>query len=206
MTRDRLELLTDDELMTELREDRMPSLGEIYRRHGAMVESALMRFVPGLSGQETEDLCQDVFIRLRALAGRYRQNGKLKVWLYGIALQMARSRTRDDALHDRVLKRSGRERCGVSLATDDSPEHAATVRDLIEKTLGRLPREQWEVVVLYEVEGLSGAEIAEILEIQPQAVWTRLHRARRRLLDAVRECEDSCPAEDAAGLAYARKS
>jgi RNA polymerase sigma-70 factor (ECF subfamily) len=41
-----------------------------------------------------------------------------------------------------------------------------------------LPEQQREVFVLYEVEGLSGVEIAAALDVPLNTVWTRLHRAR----------------------------
>jgi RNA polymerase sigma-70 factor (ECF subfamily) len=47
--------------------------------------------------------------------------------------------------------------------------------------MARLSEEARTVLVLFEFEGMRGEEIAEILQCSVQTVWTRLHRARRRL-------------------------
>ena len=54
-------------------------------------------------------------------------------------------------------------------------------RDVLEKALARLSPEEREVLVLRELEGLSGKETAELMELSLNAMKSRLHRARLRL-------------------------
>ncbi len=49
-----------------------------------------------------------------------------------------------------------------------------------------LPFQQREAFVLYELEGLSGAEVATLLSVPIGTVWTRLHHARKRFERAMR--------------------
>ncbi len=54
-------------------------------------------------------------------------------------------------------------------------------RDTLEKALGRLSADEREILVLRELEGLSGDETAAVLELSLPAMKSRLHRARLRL-------------------------
>jgi RNA polymerase sigma-70 factor (ECF subfamily) len=54
-------------------------------------------------------------------------------------------------------------------------------RDTLEKALERLSPEEREVLVLRELEGLSGVETARMMELSLAAMKSRLHRARLRL-------------------------
>ena len=54
-------------------------------------------------------------------------------------------------------------------------------RDTLEKALARLAPDEREILVLRELEGLSGEETAAVLELSLPAMKSRLHRARLRL-------------------------
>jgi RNA polymerase sigma-70 factor (ECF subfamily) len=53
------------------------------------------------------------------------------------------------------------------------------------RALQCIPDAQREVVVLYELEGLEGAQVSEMLGIPEGTVWTRLHHGRKKLLAAL---------------------
>nr|MBA2668937.1 RNA polymerase sigma factor [Gemmatimonadota bacterium] len=61
----------------------------------------------------------------------------------------------------------------------------AELRERIEAALGDLPERQRAIVTLFELEGFSGAEIAEILNIAAGTVRWHLHEARRALREAL---------------------
>jgi RNA polymerase sigma-70 factor (ECF subfamily) len=56
---------------------------------------------------------------------------------------------------------------------------------LIERAIARLPEIYRDVYVLADVEGMSNAEIGEILELAVPAVKSRLHRARLMMREAL---------------------
>jgi RNA polymerase sigma-70 factor (ECF subfamily) len=66
-------------------------------------------------------------------------------------------------------------------------------RDLLRRALRRLRPDDREILVLRELEGLPGAEVAEMLELTLAAMKSRLHRARLRLAAALREVDDDAP-------------
>ncbi len=173
---------SDEMLALRVAEGDMEALGEIYVRHGAMVKKALYRFAPGIGEHQVEDLSQDVFLKLMRPETRYEEQGRFRAWLYGIAVNLARRWRRRHGLRlmlsgplEKALGRASQE-------ADRSPEHIAANRELVSEAINKLPAGSREVLILHEVEGFTGEEIANILGLSAGAVWTRLHRARRRLI------------------------
>lgn len=129
--------------------------------------------------EEARDLAQDVLIRLHKGLARYRE-GNFEGWLY---------RTTVNAFRDRLRKRR-------RLREDTLPEEPPGMRtgivveealqqrelhDVVQKSLVKLPPEYREAVVLRDLEGRSYEEIAEILDIPPGTVRSRIHRGREQL-------------------------
>ncbi len=165
-------------------------LGELFLRYGAMVHSVLRRYAAGLAPAEIEDLAQEVFLTLFESAPRYRESGKMRSWLCGIAVRKARSGRRRNWLRDNLLRRFGGGRAGTAAMPESSVESQAGARVEVRRALAALPKAQREVLLLHVVENLSGEEIAEALGISPKTVWTRLHRARRAMKAAVEAGEE----------------
>jgi RNA polymerase sigma-70 factor (ECF subfamily) len=185
MTRAERQDLSDEELMKRLAQGDTASLGDIYVRYGKMVGSALARFAPELSKTQLEDLCQDVFIVVNEAAKSYVELTRFRSWLYGIAVKKALKWRRDTWLRRKLLKKHAGENVAMAWTKDTSPEHATANLQQVFALLEKLSAKHRSVLLL-QLEGFSGEEIAEILGIETQTVWTRLHRARQMLL----ECAD----------------
>ena len=195
MTEETHEALSDARAMSDLAQGRMEPLGALYMRYGAMVRRALRRLAPEISRAELEELGQEVFLTLSDTAARYEERTRLGAWLYGIAVRKAKSWRRKTWLRRKLLGQHGSTGPGTSLGAAPSPEREVAMRQEATRVLDRLPREQREVLLLHAVEGFTGEEIAEILDIRPKTVWTRLHRARRAAL-AIRAAEGTAPTRE----------
>lgn len=101
-----------------------------------------------------------------------------RLWLYGVARRVL-------ANHSRGHRR--RQRLGERLRDVMSHQPISRVSDTfgddedVRAALAHLPDDDREILRLVAWEGLSGKEIAAVLDISSEAVRTRLHRARRRL-------------------------
>ena len=144
----------DARLVARLADGDLDALGTLYQRYGASVRSLLLRVEPTLSQEDAADLCQDTFLALRPSLARYTEQGRLKSWLYGIAIRKA----------------------------DTEAQIAA--RQRIDRAMRQLPAAQREVLVLHVVEGLTVKQTAEALGVAENAVSTRLYRARKTLEEA----------------------
>jgi RNA polymerase sigma-70 factor (ECF subfamily) len=137
----------------------------------------------GCRDTDIDDVAQDVFlIVLRKLAGFDGEN--LPSWLYRITARTARDQRRR-AWFRRVIFGDKPHRLDAlpSAALDPSAILERKQRqEILDGLLARLGDKPRVVFVLFEIEGVSGEEIAELLEIPLATVWSRLHFARRSLM------------------------
>jgi RNA polymerase sigma-70 factor, ECF subfamily len=180
--------VSDRELMVQLAAGDMRSLEVIYMRYGAMARTAIRRTDPRMEAADVEELLQDVFLQVAQSATRFDPERSLKPWVYGIAVNLAAGRRRSVLSRLRLLRRH-HESSTVLRETSQGAHEALEQREEVDRVLSLLPAEQYEVMVLHAVEGFRGEEIAEILGIRVNTVWTRLHRARQALQDASRSQE-----------------
>lgn len=186
--------LSDEQLMRILASGHSEPLGELYIRHSAMVKDAMMRFCPEISIAEAEEMVQDVFLVLNRKASKYREQMKFKAWVYGIAVKTVSSWRRTYWLRRKLLDRHDNKHVGIAVRNNRNPAHDMEVRDTLTQGLEKLTAGQRDVLFLHAVEGFTGEEIARILGIRPKTVWTRLHRARHRMLEELSVSESSQPA------------
>ncbi len=145
------------------------------------------------SDQEAEDAVQDAFLRAWLALDTFRAESKLSTWLVRIVTNEALGRLRRAKLHTVPLEEamtSADPKTQLALAESPSsgPEQSAMraqVRELLEAQIDDLPAAFRTVFMLSEVEGLSAREIADVLEISPATVRTRVFRARKLLRGAL---------------------
>ncbi len=138
---------------------------------------------------EAEDLTQETFLRAYRERESLRESGALVAWLYRIATHAALDKLRQHAR--RAPKESDTDvnemelpdRDGVSLQQSiEQGEMSACVQEY----LANLPDNYRAVILLHDMEDLTGSQIAELLNLPLATVKMRLHRARQRLQAALR--------------------
>lgn len=148
--------------------DALDDVRALYVEHASGLASALRRLT--WPGADYEDLLQEVFIIAVRRRAQLRVVLSQKAWLYNVALKVAAT-----------ARRSHRVRSFLGLAP--SPPRAADAQleslEAVHAALARLAPKKREVLVLFELEGFSGPEIAETLDVPLKTVWTRLHHARK---------------------------
>lgn len=149
-------------------------LTAMFHQHVSFVWRSLRRL--GVPDGSVDDASQEVFI----VAARHLERiatGKEKAYLFGVAIRVAADARRSQ---------SRRRESSVEPATD-SPDPGPSVdqvveqrraRQLLEQILNELPDDTRPVFILYELEGLTMAEIASFLELAPGTVASRLRRGR----------------------------
>jgi RNA polymerase sigma-70 factor (ECF subfamily) len=140
--------------------------------------------------EDARDAVQSAFIRAFQSLGRFRQESRLSTWLHRIlvneALMRLRSRKSSEESIDDLLpsfQEDGhqvRETADWSDLADKSLERAETA-EMVNRLIEQLPESYRTVLVLRDIEGMSNAEIAEMLGISTNLVKVRLHRARQAL-------------------------
>jgi RNA polymerase sigma-70 factor (ECF subfamily) len=151
----------------------------LHRRYYQTALNVLRRL--GVQPQQLEDACQDVFLDVFRSLPKFRQEAEFSTWLYRLCIghaRVARRRAKVKALLSTWLAEMGTE--GSPVPFDES---AANERIL--RALDVLSEAERVVFVLFELQGVSGKEIAQIVKCPESTVFRRLHEARKRFVDAV---------------------
>ena len=143
--------------------------------------SAIYRFVYRLAGRGdiAEDITQDCFLAILRDPKRWdERRGDFRTYLFSVARNLACKRFRDD--HGSLYLDEEESTYAAARGQTDR-ELSVTVTQLV----SQLPDLQREVLILFEYEGFSLNEIAEIVNADVGAVKARLHRGREKLRRAL---------------------
>jgi len=164
------------ELVRRCRQGDADAQRELFEKTLPHVQRMLYRLAgPGI---ELEDLVQQAYLALFGSLGRFEGRSAFSSWLFGICIRVAGKKARGAGRFARLRSALRLEQSGTVHPPDELVDRAEQAL-VVQRTLGRLPYKQRTVLVLYEMEGLSGKEIAESLSIPQATVWTRLHHARK---------------------------
>lgn len=145
---------------------------------------------------EAEDVLQEAYTRAFSAMAGFRGEAGVATWLTRIVLNEAHGRLRRrkvtvdlDAIEAAQAGQGGAQVLNFPgmLRSDDPEADAARaqIRRILERAVDALPEPFRLVFILREVEELSVEETAADLDIKVETVKTRLHRARRKLREAL---------------------
>jgi RNA polymerase sigma-70 factor (ECF subfamily) len=155
---------------------------------------ALFRFLIRLTGDEAEvkDVLQEVFIRLAKSPGILDDVATPRAYLFRMAHRLAIDRMRREQTHRHYNEQARREReIHFSPAATDHDE--AWRQKTLSDSLSALPCEQKAVVLLKIWEGLTFAQIAEVLDISADTAASRYRYALDKLRAALRPLQRDLP-------------
>jgi RNA polymerase sigma factor (sigma-70 family) len=134
----------------------------------------LARRLLGWNG-DVEDVVQEVFLTALKRMGSFRGDSSVATWLTAVTINQCRTHQRRALLRLDWLRR-----WKPSEPHPDNPGRDE-VGQRVRQAVAKLPQRDREVIVLFYLEELPVADIAELLRISNNAVDVRLHRARARL-------------------------
>jgi RNA polymerase sigma-70 factor (ECF subfamily) len=165
------------ELLREAAADHGVAFAQLFERHHEAVYRFAYRF--SRSQEVADDVTQETFIA--ALRGAGRLNGStcsLRTWLFAIARNIVLKQTR----HSRREEPLGESAEPGRYASNPVEEVLAVERsEAVQRAISLLPERQRVALILFEYEGLSLSEIADVVGESIGAVKSRLHRAREQL-------------------------
>lgn len=172
---------------------------EAVRRHiygnRGFLRSVLRRFTE--TEETARDLLQETFFQALRSLPNFRGESKLSTWLYSVAKNVALARYRDDKrrspLEEETLTRVAAHRDGRPAppsgeAPSWNPAEETTRNEekaLVHDALEELSTNYRQVIELRDLEELSTKETAERLGLTRVNVRVRLHRARKKLKEAL---------------------
>jgi RNA polymerase sigma-70 factor (ECF subfamily) len=173
------------------RERPSASFEAVYREHFRFVWRCVRRL--GIEGASVDDVVQETFLVVHRRLDDFEGRSSTKTWLYGIVRRVVSD-------HRRSLRRKPAHGEGTEGEVDgvhdasargpeSSLEHSEQVQ-VVRRLIAELDEDKREVFILTELEGMTMAEIAEALDVNPNTVSSRLRAARHQFEEAVeRETE-----------------
>ena len=162
----------------------------LVRRHEGRIFRMLMRMLG--TREEAEDATQETFLSIHRHGHRFRREARFSTFLYRVAANAALNRRRSlGRARARERELAVRQAAGNDLpSTPRDPEGAATGAEAqrqVQHALMALAPDLRAAVVLYDIEGQSYREIAEVLGVPEGTVKSRIHRGRQALREELRQ-------------------
>jgi len=168
---------SDNEVMEAVRDGKVEKLAILFERHQVMLYNFFLRLT-GNRGA-SEDLVQDVFIRILKYRAGYHGESRFAVWMFQIArnahIDHLRKQKGDLPLDEQFAEPATRE--------PRPEEQLETEQDiaLVRRALDRLPWKKREILMLSRFQDLKLREIADLLGCQVGTVKAQVHRALKEL-------------------------
>ncbi|HEX6927230.1 MAG TPA: sigma-70 family RNA polymerase sigma factor [Longimicrobiaceae bacterium] len=172
--------LDDTELVERVRAGDVEAYDLLVVRHMKRAYSVAYRLLG--QREDAEDLVQDAFLAALEKIDTFKQGRSFAPWFYrilvnrGLNSRKSRSLRRMDALPPEISDAS---------RSPLRDTERAELKERLAEVLRTLPPRQKSIVELFELEGFSSLEIAEILGLSDGTVRWHLHQARAKLREAL---------------------
>jgi len=182
--------VTDEEIALSIQQGNSEALADLVERHYSRLIGYLYLMLGG-DRRQAEDLAQEAFLRTLNAIERYTYPRPFKPWLYAIAINLAHNH------HDRAETRSvvdqDETQDGMPADGEDEDVEARVAQlgdiDRMLALLGKLPGQQREAIVLRYVDGLSLAEIADVVGVPVGTVKSRLSLGLSRIRTVMQQVD-----------------
>lgn len=173
-------------LVKRLREGDESAFDELAPLAGKMAYHLALRSVA--DSNTAEEIAQEALVRLYKHVKEIAGEGAFKTWFYRIVLNL---------VHDHFRRSVRQDNASTSLEEIRTAEVKSrqeplgdmerdSLRNALNVALESLDEKHREAFLMKEVEGLSHAEIAKVLDVPEGTVWSRLSYARRKLQEKLK--------------------
>jgi len=165
---------TDESLMLAVRNGEVDQFAVLFERHHDRLFSFFYRMTA--DPPASEDLTQEVFVRMLKYRGSFGEDSDFRAWMYQIARNVRA---------DHFRKRMAETELPVDMRVHERPASVQVERDeelsVLQRALLALPEDKREILILARYEEMKYEAIAALLQIEVGAVKVRVHRALREL-------------------------
>jgi RNA polymerase sigma-70 factor (ECF subfamily) len=165
---------------------------EVIRRYSPRIGRLCQRMLAW--PDDVADVVQETFVAALAARSRFRGQSRLETWLVRIAINCCRAHRRKKWLRRKLFaawqaRETAAGAAGLEIVGGPDTAVRREQAEEVRRAVAALPQKSREVVVLYYLEEMTAAEVAEALNLRPNTVEVRLNRARKQLADALKHLE-----------------
>ncbi len=186
---------TDKELVRRVQKGDRTAFDLLFLRYRYKVQGLISRYVNGV--EDIEDVAQEAFIKAYRALPRFRGDSAFYTWLYRIAVNTAKNHLALRARRPRGIELDAGDpdvgEIAETLKDEDDPEGALRqdeLRAAVNGAIADLPEDLRSALTLREFDGLSYAQIAEIMDCPVGTVRSRIFRAREAVDERIRSLVD----------------
>jgi RNA polymerase sigma-70 factor (ECF subfamily) len=173
-----------DALVERARRGDRAAFTELFRQHRSIVAAIVYRMIGATP--DLEDVVQEVFLQVHRSLPDFRGQSKFSTWLHRVAVNVVlMQRRRAKSRPSFASEEAGRNEADEGLLPDQDLARQRRI-DAFHRLLDQLSEKKRTVFVLHEIEGMSPAEIAKIVDCPVLTVRTRLFYARKEITDLMR--------------------
>jgi len=179
--------LSDEDLMAEAAEGNERAFTELVNRYKSRVVNLVSRLLN--DREASDDISQEVFVRVFLHRKNYRRGAKFSTWLFTIAANLAKNEIRrrkrrrnwtsldemQETLHDSSLQLMDPR------ANREGDVEVRQLQGIVGAAIATLPERYRVALALRDIEGLAYEDIAQVLRIPGGTVRSRINRARLML-------------------------
>jgi RNA polymerase sigma-70 factor (ECF subfamily) len=166
----------DAKLAQRVKQGDREAFGQLVQRYAPRARRVCRAILE--NPQDADDAAQDGFLAALTKIGTYDEARPFGPWLIRIIVNAARDLARKRKV--RIVE----EIPDDAVTAEPGPDlqaHISTLGDALKDALRTIPEREATAIVLYEVEGFTHREVAEILGVPAGTVRSDVHKARRRL-------------------------
>jgi RNA polymerase sigma factor (sigma-70 family) len=162
---------------------------DLVRRYQKLCWHVIFRMVR--HSEDTQDLCQEAFLRVHQYLHQYRNESALKSWIAQVAYSVAKRHLERKRIPLAEPSADADESSALDRVRDDFDMEAATIEgqsaDYLHEAIDCLPPLQRTILTLYHLEEMPIAEIAGITGLAEGTIKSHLFRSRKQLRDALND-------------------
>jgi RNA polymerase sigma-70 factor (ECF subfamily) len=188
-----LATVTDDGLVQRTLDGRPEAFEEVFRRYSRPLYSFILTYVGDYD--LAQDAFQEAFLRAFRNVRKYHIGTNFGAWLHKVALNASKDYLKKRKRFESMEIRETEEFQPLSLVSAQGPTphdrvEKAELQGLVREALRRLSPAHREVLLLYQFQGFSYEEIAQILSCPLGTVKSRIHYAMKHLQEVLAPFKD----------------
>lgn len=171
-------------LVARARQGDRTAFTELFRRHRADVARLVHRMM-GRQPELVDDLVQEVFLQVHRSLGEFRGDARFSTWLHRVTVNVVLMTRRAQQSRPRFTGEVPDETPATALPPDEDAARRRRI-DAFQRCVDKLAEKKRTVFVLHDIEGMTAADVADVVGAPVLTVRTRLFYARQEIAEAMK--------------------